>query len=108
MKVSNLTSPRSGAKVANQFIVNDGDIEYFQSYETVIAKRQGYNLTVSSAYNYSNTTSKYFRQWLTDEWRWDDSEVDKLKKMLKKANYGDKFYIEIGYVEYTVEYVDSL
>ena len=30
---------RTGAPVANQFIITDGEFEFFQSYKTVIAKR---------------------------------------------------------------------
>lgn len=108
MKVTNLTSTRSGAKVANQFMVTDGNVEYFQSYETVIAKRDNYVLTISSDYNYSNTTSKYFKQWLVEEWRWTTKEVDTLKKMLRDMHDGDVDYITIGSIEYTVKYVDSL
>jgi hypothetical protein len=33
MKVQNMISERSGKPVANQFIVDDGEYEYFQSYD---------------------------------------------------------------------------
>ena len=107
MRVTNLTSPRTGAKVANQFVINDNGVEYFQSYDTIIAKKNDNVLTVSSDYNYSNTTSRYFRQWLK-EWYWTDVEVDNLKKILKNANVGDELYFELGNIEYIIEYVDSL
>jgi hypothetical protein len=53
MKVSNLTSKR-GNKVANQFYIEDGVNSYFQSYETIIAMRDGRGkITIdSNAWNY--------------------------------------------------------
>ena len=66
MKVRNMTSPRSGQPVANQFIVDDGNgREYFQSYSTVIALREpcGGRLWLDRDYwDYSATTSKYRNQ----------------------------------------------
>ena len=108
MKVTNLTSPRSGAKVANQFVVTDGSVEYFQSYDSVIAKRDNYVITVGKDWNYSNTTLRYFKQWLTEEWRWTSEEVDTLKKMLCKMSFGDEKYLTIGNVEYTIKYIEDL
>lgn len=88
MKVTNLTSPRSGAPVANQFTIKDGDTEVFQSYDTVIAKKEGLLYTISGDYNYSNTTNRYFGQWLRS-WGWYDSDIKELKKFLTNANEGD-------------------
>lgn len=69
MKVSNLTSPRSGCEVANQFIIIDNNVTYFQSYRSIIAKREmvdgKFQITLDSFYwNYSVTTSKYRNQFL--------------------------------------------
>ena len=83
MKVTNLTSPQ-GNLVANQFNVEVNGVDYFQSYDTVIARYKPYNLEVTEDYNYSNTTSKYFRQWLK-QWGYNDGEIDKLKKLLSKS-----------------------
>lgn len=106
MIVTNLTSPRSGAKVANQYTISDGlGWDYFQSYETLIAKINTDDklLVVGDDYNYSNTTSRYFKQWLKDYY-WNDEEIDNLKKMLSKAKLGDILYLTIGSIEYTIEY----
>lgn len=103
MKVTDLTSPRSGGKVANQFTITDGDTEYFQSYETIIAKKQGVTYTISSDYNYSNTTSKYFRQWLR-EWGFDDDRIKSLKKWLTNAKDGDTLVED----RYTIKYINEL
>lgn len=73
MRTSNLTSPRSGKPVANQFVISAEDGRYFQSYNTIIVKvvtmcgGEGvgfYNqLYLDENYwNYSRTTSKYRNQ----------------------------------------------
>lgn len=68
LEVKNLTSPRSGCAVANQFIIFDyaNDIITFQSYTSCIAD---YNIHIKKLvlypkYNYSRTTSKYLYQFL--------------------------------------------
>ena len=66
MQVKQMTG-RTGAPVANQFIINDGEDEYFQSYETVIAKRNKSSRLVTldrDRWDYSVTTSKYRNQFL--------------------------------------------
>ena len=65
MKVRNMTG-RTGRKVANQFIIDNGmGTEYFQSYETMIAtKGMGTTKLDRSSWDYSNTTSKYRNQFL--------------------------------------------
>ena len=90
MKVTNLTSPRSGAKVANQYNIEHNGVNYFQSYDTVIARYKPCYLEVTEDYNYSNTTSKYFRQWL-EQWGFNRAEVDSLKKMLSNAKVGEEY-----------------
>lgn len=109
MKVSNLTSVRTGAKVANQFDIDAGDVNYFQSYDTIIAKKQGRHYTISGDYNYSNTTRRYFGQWLR-EWGWRDSEIVELVAWLKKHNYGDVSSDEFNGIGggLTIEYVSEL
>ena len=71
MKVQNITS-NNGNKIANQFIVTDkhkmgNKIEYFQSYNSMIAKKIYDNIGAyvvetfldKKYWNYSNTTGKY-------------------------------------------------
>lgn len=65
VNVNNLTSPRTGNPVANQFEIRVGDAIYFQSYRTMIAKKEGGVITLdSNALDYSRTTSKYLYQFL--------------------------------------------
>ena len=68
MKVKNMTG-RTGREVANQFIITDDKgNQYFQSYKSIIAKRQGDGSIILDGYfwDYSNTTAKYRREFLNE------------------------------------------
>jgi uncharacterized protein YwgA len=77
MNVQNMTSS-NGNKVANQFIVTDEDTnEYFQSYNSMIAKKVYHSSDVAEEnvmqilldkkyWNFSNTTSKYRNKFLNE------------------------------------------
>jgi len=64
MKVQNITS-NSGNKISNQFIITDDkQNEYFQSYNSMIVKKDYESDQVKiyldqKYWNYSNTTGKY-------------------------------------------------
>ena len=59
-----MTSPRTGNKVANQYII-EGIDTYFQSYDSIIAKDNGLNMYLDRKYwDYSRTTLKYLNQFL--------------------------------------------
>ena len=71
MKVQNITS-NNGNKIANQFVITDNHkmgnkIVYFQSYNSMIAKKIYDNIGAyvvetfldQKYWNYSNTTGKY-------------------------------------------------
>lgn len=66
VKVRSMMSPRTGNPVANQFIITVDHTQYFQSYNTVIAKKQyGVPLVLDrNAWDYSRTTSKYRNEFL--------------------------------------------
>ena len=62
MHVYNMRSPRTGNPVANQFIiVDDYGNKFFQSYQSIIAKRdsEGKIFLDDNYWNYSRTTAKY-------------------------------------------------
>ena len=64
MKVKNMESAK-GNIVPNQFVITDGDVEYFQSYKTIIAKYvDGQVYLDATPWDYSRTTSKYLNQFL--------------------------------------------
>ena len=69
IKVSNLTSSRSGREVANQFEIATADGVYFQSYSSIIAfiPRNSNEFKImldANNWDYSVTTSKYRTQFL--------------------------------------------
>jgi len=66
MKVQNMTSA-TGRSVPNQFIITDGEVQYFQSYKTIIAKRDtstGKTWLDAGSWDYSTTTGKYRNRFL--------------------------------------------
>lgn len=61
MKVKNMRSSK-GNKIANQFIIDDGNKRYFQSYKSIIALKdfkKGVVYLDSYYWDYSTTTGKY-------------------------------------------------
>ena len=93
IKVYNLSSPRTGEPVKNQFCISVplAGITCFQSYDTtcLVYDRECYVLTVyPEAFNYSVTTSKYSRAFLRDEIGLDDSTVDDIRKIAKTESFG--------------------
>jgi len=88
MKVQNMTSPRTGNPVANQFIIvrnNENDLgreEVFQSYDSIIVKRVWSEDWKEKVYlderywDYSRTTGKYRNQFLNE------SKYDTQRKIL--------------------------
>ena len=65
MKVSNMRSRNSGREVANQFIIEHDGYTYFQSYQTIIARKGGGETVLDKDYwDYSVTTGKYRNQFL--------------------------------------------
>lgn len=83
MRVSNMQSTRSYASVANQYEINHNGWDYFQSYQTVIAKKKGYNYVISMDYNYSRTTSKYFYEWVKN-YGWTPEDYQEFRKWAAK------------------------
>ena len=66
MKVYNMTS-NNGNKVANQFIIEDKNKTYFQSYNSIIVLNKNGKITLDSYYwDYSVTTGKYRNQFLNE------------------------------------------
>lgn len=61
-----MNSPRTGNKVANQFIITTEDGTYFQSYSTVIAfeDKSGKITLDKHNWDYSATTLKYLKQFI--------------------------------------------
>lgn len=68
MTVENMRSPRTGAKVANQFIIHDRYKEIFQSYDSTIAEidHDAHTVTIGEDWDYSATTRKYRNAFFED------------------------------------------
>jgi hypothetical protein len=88
MKVQNMTSS-NGNKIANQFIIEDENKVVFQSYDSIICKKEykpgiGKVITLDSYYwNYSKTTSKYRNIFLNETTK--ETEV-KIKQGIYKLD----------------------
>ena len=68
IKVEQMTSPRSGRPVANQFIIYTSEGKYFQSYDSiVVAIEDGKTILDENTWNYSHTTNKYRNQFLGEK-----------------------------------------
>lgn len=73
LKVRNMTSPRTGREVANQFVIENGDVTLFQSYRSPIVEidRNTRTIRVYEDWSYSRTTSKYRNQFLDEQGFWE-------------------------------------
>jgi len=92
MKVENMTSS-SGNKVANQFVLIDGDFEYFQSYDSIIIKvdnsKGHFDQQVyldENMWDYSKTTGKYRNQFLGETKKETQEKIDSGKYILVNLN----------------------
>jgi len=80
MKVENMRSS-SGREVPNQFVITDGFVEYFQSYKTIIAKRDTVTGKIwldAERWDYSTTTGKYRNRFL-------DMDKKQTEKLIKSG-----------------------
>ena len=69
VKISNMTSPRTGNPVSNQFSIESDRYSFFQSYESLVAiyDKKERRITLGCAWNYSMTTRKYLHEWLESD-----------------------------------------
>lgn len=99
MIVRNVISTRSYRAVANQFIVKTENATYFQSYNSLIAKvdKTSGSVTLSSRWDYSNTTRKYLYQFL-NSYGYEGLNKAKVEKYIKEG--------EFKYVDLITDYTD--
>ena len=82
MKVTNMISPRTGKPVANQYIIENGLMETFQSYDSVIAVKEWADsdnpvITLDQKYwDYSQTTGKYRNIFLGETKKETQAKID--------------------------------
>ena len=88
MKVRNLEG-KSGRAIPNQFIIKDDNRKVFQSYDSTIVEVKWYDVfcevNIGHDWDYSRTTSKYFKMFLIDEVGFTDEEVETIKKQLRNG-----------------------
>ena len=86
-KVHNMVSSR-GNKIPNQFLITTDEAFYFQSYETIIAKRtkDGKIFLDVNRRDYSPTTGKYRNQFLNENINETRKKIDKGIYILKDLN----------------------
>lgn len=90
MKVSNMTG-KNGRAIPNQFIIDEGFVEYFQSYDSVIVKREygpnGETIYLDENYwDYSVTTGKYRNQFLGETKKETQAKIDSGEYILTDLN----------------------
>ena len=88
-KVENCKSTRSGKPIANQFIITlQNGIKIFQSYESIIAiKANGETYLDYECWDYSNTTSRYRKEFLNEDTK---TTRDKINKGIYIVDYLNK------------------
>lgn len=105
MKVRNLVG-NSGRAVPNQFVIEDDNRKVFQSYESTIVEVKWHSdfceVNVGYDWDYSRTTTKYFKMFLIDEIGFIDKEVEQIKKELRKGHN----YITIG--RFVIHYCEGM
>ena len=99
MKVTNMTNGR-GRKVPNQFIITDGNVYTFQSYNSVVAVVDFDNSIITLGYdwNYSTTTSRYRNKFFETLGLDEMSDTASIKEAIKNGEI----------VGYTVVYEEGL
>jgi hypothetical protein len=100
MKVENMTSAR-GNKIANQFIIKESEnemsgnaIEYFQSYNSIIVKRDKFRPGVEKRqvwldcekWDYSKTTGKYRNMFLGETKKETEAKIKSGEYILTNLN----------------------
>lgn len=95
MKVTNMTSNSTGREVPNQFIITDDEGNtYFQSYKTIIAKRENFQANKrdrqvwldENAWDYSKTTGRYRNQFLGETRKETQAKIDNGTYILTDLN----------------------
>jgi len=86
MKVENLLNNK-GNRAVNQFVISDYSqgVFIFQSYNTQIAEIKNNKLTLTDAFDYSNTTSKHAKIFITGYFTFNDEATSKIWKDAKKG-----------------------
>lgn len=86
MKVKNMVSS-NGNTVPNQFIIQSNGCTVFQSYNSIIVKKENGKVYLDrDTWNYSRTTSKYRSQFLRETTRETQSKINSGLYILTNLN----------------------
>ena len=86
--VSNLRSPRTGNKVANQFAIETSKGLFFQSYDTMIAHITNDNeVHITEWWDYSATTRKYFYQFMYENTQYKALNAKEVRNLIKCGTF---------------------
>ena len=87
-RVKNMTSPRSGNPVPNQFEITATDgAEYFQSYDSTIIKIHRGKVVLDEKYwDYSKTTGIYRNQFLGEDKKITEQKIASKEYQLANLN----------------------
>jgi hypothetical protein len=86
MKVFNMPN-NQGRAIPNQLIIQDGDAIYFQSYGSIIAKKEFGLISLDvNKWNYSTTTSKYRNRFLGETTKETETKIKSGEYILTDLN----------------------
>jgi len=87
MRVENIRTP-AGNRAVNQFIIRDSSVTYFQSYGTIIAKRDNFGRVYldQNFWDYSRTTGKYRNIFLHETKRETEKKIKSGQYILTNLN----------------------
>lgn len=96
MRVYNMTSPRSGREVANQYVIENGSTTVFQSYNSIIVEIDRFNriITIHPNWDYSMTTGKYRNAFFEEEGFSGLATKKGLEKAMAEGTYYDYKIVE--------------
>lgn len=110
MVVYNMTSPKTGNPVANQFIISEKTDKsnrlIFQSYKSKIIDIDFFNSTITFGedWNYSRTTAKYRNEFLNEYFpQLADTKKLKALEQVVRANNG-QIEMQLGITIYTIKF----
>lgn len=88
IRVEQMTSPRTGHAVANQFKIFTKEGVYFQSYGSVIAFKpyDGEIILDEHYWNFSKTTSKYRNEFLRENTKETQTKINNGTYVLNNLN----------------------
>lgn len=92
IKVQQMSSPRTGRPIPNQFTIYTNKGVYFQSYDSIIAYKpnEGKIKLDSYYWDYSRTTSKYRNEFLRETTKETKEKIDSKEYILTNLNWNKK------------------